>query len=379
MKKIKGLFLLALGLPLLAGCQNTNHTAEMEAARDDAIGLVSVAYNKFSSSDGINLAGAKLIEEQVVNNFKFSFEYEVQPYNNTTYDIEYLKVENNLLVVEIPTFAELNSDDSQTITYAAYVLHGTVKYAGYDGEKEVLPKLVNTTVATHDWRVRINAEEVKPVWERIAEARTKATGQTVVTSGYVCAFMNPVDSGEFYQGVWVADGSNGMMLYSGCLDSFFGNIQIGDLILVIGTASPYNGLFEVRPTSISEDASHASVVNEAVFAERTEAELAAFTAVNCSDLVKVPVTINSDLSSTTAAASTAISVSVSVGSTSYTLYLNKHTNTEHRQEFIDKVNANVGKTAYLTTVMGYNSSKLQFTGAVIVNGGSLADMITFVD
>ena len=47
--------------------------------------------------------------------------------------------------------------------------------------------------------------------------------------------------------------------------------------------------------------------------------------------------------------------------------------------FIDKVNNNVGKTATLTTVMGYSNNALQFTGCVITNGGSLTDMITYAD
>lgn len=381
MKKIKGLFLTLLGLPLLAGCQKVDYTKAMEEARDQAISLVTVSYNKFSASEGLGLAGAKLIQTQIVNDFSFTFEYEIRSYNNTTYNIEYLKVNNGLLEVEIPTFSELNPNGGQAVTYAAYVLHGTIKYGGYvaEGKKEVLPKLVGTKVSESDWRVRINAEEIKPVWEKISAVRTKTKGQTVVTSGYVCAFMNPVDSGEYKNGVWIADGSDGMMLYGGSLTSVFGSLKIGDFILVIGEASPYNGLFEVVPSSITEDLAHTSVVAPAEFKERTEAELKAFTTDNCSDLIKTPITITTDLTDKTAEASKAISVSVKVGSTSYTLHLNKHTNTEQRQEFIDYVNANKGKTAVLTTVMGYNSNTFQFTGCVITQGGSLTSMITFVD
>lgn len=379
MKKIKGLFLLSLGLPLLAGCQKTDYTEKMEAAKESAISIVSVSYIKFSQSEGIGLEGAKLINEYTHDGFTFSFEYEVKPYNNKTYDIEYLKVNDDILEVEIPTFSELNTDGTKTISYAAYVLHGTVKYAGSDGDKELLPNKVGTVVGEGNWNVRINAQDVKPVWERIADARKKASGATVVTSGYICAFMNPVDNGEFYNGVWIADGSDGMMLYSGNLDSIFGTYHIGDLIFVIGTASPYNGLFEVKPSAIVNDATHDNVVKPAEFKERSEADLAAFTSDNCSDLVKVQIQITSDLSETVSQSSKAINVKVKVGATTYTLYLNKHTNTQQRQDFIDKVNNNVGKTATLTTVMGYSNNTLQFTGCVITNGGSLADMITYAD
>ena len=365
-KLLKFSILSLMAIPAIAGCGSKNDSAKVEEAAKQAIADVGVAYSKFSSSSGISLAGAKVITEYKVGDYEFKFDYTVAPMGNA-YSIEYLKIdtEKSRLVVEIPTFQELEDQGFAGATYAGYKLNASVKHA----DKEV---------ATQSWNVRINAEKVKPVWQKLSEARLKDSGSTVVTTGYVTAFMNPVQDAEFMNGIWIADGADGMMLYGNSLTAYFGVLKIGSLVMVIGEASPYNGLFEVKnPTVEFVDEAPEGVVAP-VWTEIGEAELKAYEAVKASDPVTIPnATITSDLSGQTAADSKAITIKFKVGTTTFDYYLNKHTSTAHRQAVIDLVNANVGKTVTIKSVLGWNSGSRQVTGCVIVEGGTIADSLVF--
>ena len=371
MKKIFKLsFLALLAFPALVGCQQGSSEKKdggIEAAAKKAISQIGVYYGQYSGSDGINLAGADLYQEYTVDSYTFALSYAVAPVSGT-YEIEYLKIEGNKLVVEIPTFAELNADGSEKITYAAYSLTATLKHDGKELEQK------------GNWKIRINAEKVKPVWEKIIDARKKTSG-TVVTSGYVVALMNDKQDGEFSNGVWIADGNDGMMLYGGNLASYFSSLKIGTYVFVSGAASPYNGLFEVKPSVINLNEAPRANVAVPEFKVTTEAELNAFTADNCSDPVLFEnVTITTNVAElANAAASTAITLNLKVGNTSIAYYANKHTATEDRQALVDLLKANAGKTCSVKSVMGYNAGAFQISGAVLTEGGSLADNFIFAD
>lgn len=378
--KLSALSLLAL--PLLAGCGKANDTKGLQEAAKQAVAEVGVAYTGYSGSEGISLAGGKLIQEYTHDIYKFAFTYSVAP-NAKAYQVEYLKVEDGKLVVEIPTFDELETQGFTGATYAAYVLSAKVTYKGVvDGQKEKYAKQVDKEVAFEknpaEWKIRINAEKVKPVWQKISQARLKAKGETVVTTGYVTAFMNPVQDSEYSNGVWIADGADGMMLYGNSLVAYFGALHIGDMIMVIGPASPYNGLFEVNGPTIAFVDTTPEPIAEPVWTKIGESELSSYGAVNANDPVIIEnAEITTDVSSMTAKDSTAINLSVKVGSKTISYYLNKHTATAHRQAVIDAIKANAGKKVTIKSVLGWNSDKLQITGCVIVDGGTIANSLTF--
>lgn len=383
MKNIIKLSLLTiLALPAMVGCANKGGSKEdLEKVAKTAAAEVGVAYSGYAGSDGLGLAGAKLITEYTVDEtYNFKFEYSVAPINKA-YEIEYLKVEEAKLVVEIPTFAELEAQGFSGATYAGYKLSAKIKYAGVaEGKKEQYASYKDKEVGEGShWNIRINAETVKPVWQKISEARLKEKGETVVTTGYVTAFMNPVQDSEYSNGIWIADGADGMMLYGSSLTAYFGALHIGDMIMVIGPASPYNGLFEVNGPTIAFVDTTPEPIAQPVWTEVNEATLATYDAVKANDPVIIrDAIITSDVSETTVGTG-AISLDVKVGNTTYTYYLNKHTSAEHRQAVIDKINANVGKAVTIKSILGYNSGKLQITGCVITDNGGIADCLTFAD
>ena len=372
MKKILKLsFLALLAFPALVGCggqqESGNQASGVDAAAKKAISQIGVYYGQYSGSEGINLAGADLYQQFTVDEYTFDLSYVVAPIG-ATYEAEYLKIEGTKLVVEIPTFAELNAYGSKKITYAAYSLTATLKHDG----QEMAQK--------GNWKIRINAEDEKPVWQKISEARKKTSG-TVVTSGYVVALMNDKQDGEFSNGVWIADGGDGMMLYGGNLAAYFSSLHIGTYVFVSGAASPYNGLFEVKPSVINLTETPREGVQQPVFTVTSEAQLNAFTTDNCSDPVTCEnVTITTDVATLKdAAASTAITIGLKVGNTAISYFANKHTATADRQALVDLLKANAGKTCTVKSIMGYNSGTFQISGAVLTAGGSLADNFIFAD
>ena len=375
--KISLLTMMAAGM--LVGCSSGNKKdsgkSGLEAAATSSINTVGVAYGAYSSSSGISIGGAKLITEHVEGDYKFSISYTVQVVDKQ-YTIDYLKVENNKLVVEIPTFTELEGD-GVTATYAAYKLNGSFKYAEYLGagtDKDA--DKINKEIKTHSWNIRINAEKVKPVWQKISEARQKTKGETVVTTGYVTGFMNNVDGDEYKNGVWIADGNDGMMLYGGNLAGVMGVIEIGDMIMVAGTASPYNGLFEINPSSITKTDSAPEEIAQPVWKQLSESELGALAAVNANDPLLIKgATITADVDSLKADG--AMTIAVKLGNTSINCYVNKHTNAAQREALVAHLKANKGKTVDVKSIGGWNSNTFQITVAQIVKNGNLNDVFTF--
>ena len=378
--KISLLALMAAGS--LIGCNKSEKKDSgqtLDKAAEAAIGTVGVAYSGFAGSDGISIGGATLITSHTEGNYEFAISYSVAPMTGT-YTHTYLAVEGNKLVVEIPTFEELQADNF-TGSYAAYKLTGSFKYAKYAGagtDKDA--DKINTEIKSHVWNIRINAEKVKPVLQKISEGRLKVKGETVVTKGYVTGFMNNVDGDEFKNGVWIADGNDGMMLYGGNLASVMGVIEIGDLLLVAGTASPYNGLFEINPKSIVKTDDPSIKGSEPVAApawkELTESELGALAAVNANDPLLIKgATITTDVD--TLKADAAMTIAVKLGSTSINCYVNKHTNAAQREALVAHLKANKGKTVDVKSIGGWNSDTFQITVAQIVKNGNLNDVFTF--
>lgn len=383
MKKIiKSTLLALLALPLLAGCGDASGKVDIENLAKEAANIVGVAYTGFASTEGISLAGQDLITEYTYEGYKFNFEYEVSAFSETAnYKYEYLKIENNKLVVKIPTFAELNpglaADENPSVTYARYILKADIKYAGVTEGKEVANDKIGEVVAHEDWNIRINAEKVEPVWKKIEEARKASANETVVTTGYVAAFMNNVDAGEFRNGVWIADGSYGMMLYGGNLDGYFSSLKIGDMIMVIGIASPFSGLFEIKPSKIAFVTSAPETIVQPTHKVVTEAELKAMKSpLNTNELVLVEnCTITTNLADLTTDGS--MSLKVKFGSTTWTAYVNKHTNKAHREALLAHLKAHEGESFTLKTLISCNNDKLQFGPSIFAQGEGLLENFIF--
>ena len=378
--KISLLVMVAAGS--LIGCNkndNKDSGAGLEKAAEAAVNTVGVAYNGFAGSDGISIGGATLITSHTEGNYEFNVSYTVAPMSGT-YTHTYLAVENNKLAVEIPTFDELKADNF-TGTYAAYKLTGSFKYAKYVGEgTDKDADKVGSEIKSHVWNIRINAEKVKPVLQKISEGRKKTKGETVVTKGYITGFMNNVDGDEFKNGVWIADGNDGMMLYGGNLASVMGVIEIGDLVLVAGTASPYNGLFEINPKSLvkTDDPSikDADPVAAPAWKELSENDLKGLVAVNANDPLLIKgATITTDVDGLKADG--AMTIAVKLGNTSINCYVNKHTNADQRKALVDHLKANKGKTVDVKSIGGWNNDTFQITVAQLVKNGNLNDVFTF--
>ncbi len=383
MKSLAKISLLAvMAAGCLIGCNNNKKQEDgpsLEKSAEAAINSVGVAYSGYAGSSGISIGGATLISSHKEGNYEFSISYSVAPMTGT-YTHTYLAVEGNKLVVEIPTFDELKADNS-SLSYAAYKLTGSFKYAKYAGEGEDKEAAkIGTEIKSHVWNIRINAEKVKPVLQKISVARQKAKNETVVTKGYVTAFMNNIDGDEYKNGVWIADGNDGMMLYGGNLAGVMGVIEIGDLLLVAGTASPYNGLFEINPTSITkiDDPSikDADPVVAPAWKELDENGIKALAAVNANDPLLIKgATITTDVDALDPAG--AMTIAIKLGSASINCYVNKHTNAAQREALAAHLKANKGKTVDVKSIGGWNSNTFQITVAQLVKNGNLNDVFTF--
>lgn len=67
--------------------------------------------------------------------------------------------------------------------------------------------------------------------------------------GYVVGNFEE-SANNLYSGVWIHDGEDGLQLFAGNLGTawFANETEIGDLVHVVGYASSYNGLLEVKPS-----------------------------------------------------------------------------------------------------------------------------------
>ena len=348
MKNFLKLSLLALfAVPVLAGCGASDNSKAKEEAKV-AFSQIDPAYSSFASSDGLGLAGAGLVMEyKTENGYDFKFDYSVAPMQGKTYSIEYVKINKNVntLEVEIPTFEELNTDGSKSINYAAYVLTAKALYK----DKEV---------DTRTWNIRINAEEIKPQVQTIADAKaTRKENETVVTYGYVYGYYS-YDVNHFYTGVYIGNGADGMLLYAGKLTNYFNLINIGDLVMVIGKAAPYNGLFEVKPDSIKTINYDIEGVTKPTITTLSGLEYKALSSTAAGNLVKMEnLTLVSDISNKTDFPKGAHWTLKAKDSEEreITIYVNYHVKNAVMEEIRTLFTSNPGKTFNFTGALGWYS------------------------
>ncbi len=370
MNKILKLSLLSLlAFPVLTGCEDKAKKAKSEAK--EAFTQISVAYSGMASSEGLGLAGLGLVESYTTQNgYEFHFTYSVAPLAGKSYDIEYVKVNQELMVleVEIPTFAELNGGtDSEEINYAAYTLTGVANYN-------------NKEVSSMSWNIRVNAEKQKPTVQTIADAKaTRKEGETVITYGYVYGYHS-YDSNHFYTGVYIANGADGMMLYAGKISNYLGVIDIGDLVMVIGKAAPYDGLFEVKPDSIKVIDHDIDGVSKPVVTTLTGIQYKALSSVKAGNFIRMEnLTLTSDIADKTEypKGSHWELKAKDESDNTITIYVNYHIKNAVMEEIRQMFADNAGKKFNITGSLGWHSGG-QITPIIYEKGKTASMSFEFV-
>ena len=106
------------------------------------------------------------------------------------------------------------------------------------------------TFYTYMNRLQVTIKSIKEYREGYAKGDITGA-ENIRFFGYVTGKM-----GDTYAGVYVASGDMGIMLYAGNLEAQWNanGLKVGDLVDVMGAASPYNGLFEVKPQWVKKAA-----------------------------------------------------------------------------------------------------------------------------
>lgn len=106
----------------------------------------------------------------------------------------------------------------------------------------------STTFYAYQNRLVVKNKTIQEYREGFADGSITAN-ENIRFYGYVTGKMD-----DTYAGVYVNSGAYGIMLYAGNLEAQWNanEIAVGDLVEVIGAASPYNGLFEVKPQVVKK-------------------------------------------------------------------------------------------------------------------------------
>lgn len=365
MKKLLKLSLLALmAVPALVGCSNNKKANPEETIKTEteaAFRDVGVAYAKFSSADGLGLAGATLTKECVTQNgFKFEFTYSLVA-STDEYMLEYVKLQNDGLTLDvtIPEIWELPMDNQ---LFAVYTLTGKAKFVGYDKQDADYSSFVGQETGSKDWKIKVNAVEVRPVIEKISTVKkTHSDGDTVIIRGYVSGYYQKHEN-HFYTGVFVSDGPDSVMLYSGSLSNYVNQLEIGTLVQVIADWSAYNGLVELKPQSngiaiLKSDESIASPV----VVDYTPAQFVDLKGGSSGNICKVEglklKTSSSDINALKVGEHWTLEAEAS--SKTITIYVNYHIGDAAMTAIKEKLIANYDKTFTFTGTVGfYNNPQL---------------------
>ena len=273
-KKVSLVCLLAL--PLMVGCGGKSYKetrTEEELVNElakQALSEVGVVYSKFAS-DGVVLGDTELVmtvNEKIYDGdefgLDFTLKYSVSPQEE--YKREYLKLNEagNVLTSEILAENELNADQypiASSLGGAAYSFKADITFKGY-AEGFKAPSGLKTTgtfvgqkIASQSWNALVKSIKSGTISE-IKNSAYQAD-DVVLTKGVVTTAYNWIYD-EIFRGVIISDGDDGILLYAGILQSAFydsadgpAKIKIGDVIQVYGVISPYNGLFEIKPSKIT--------------------------------------------------------------------------------------------------------------------------------
>lgn len=407
-KNLKLIALATLVAPVLASCGNNNTTSYVETRTEQeiieelaesALLEVGLTYAKFAS-DGIPYGETSLT---MTNNQKvwdgdqvglnFSFTYTISP--QESYETPFLTLSDKegvaTLTADLVTLLDLQGYPESTLMGAAmYNLKAEVTFVGY-GENFKAPKGLKITsnfigekISENSWNALIKVTQSG----KLSEVKSAKNKDMVLTIGRITgAYDWSYD--EIFRGVWITDGADGLMLYAGTLQTDFydsedseAKLKVGDVVQVFGEASPYNGLFEVKPKKVIKvtDQTVIDSIAPASYPTITGAELAAKTIVDTGNIVRIsglklgkldgtPV----DLSSL--ATGSHWTLNCNDGTTDITVYVNYHVGATAQTAVKTFLQVLTGSQTFslLSSVSAYNAIQLT---PICVGNLSVADCFT---
>lgn len=288
MKKVFTLLTTSLLLAtMLTGCNNKKVTPIDEEElinrlATSAISDLGVTYSSFAS-DGVFYGETNLTTtvKQFVNEgdekgLNFSVSYSVV--SQYEYATEYLKLQDDKLIVDHIVLADDLDAESKALGGAAYTLKASLKFAGYD-EGINVPGLtptqdfVNQKLLDKNWNALVKITKTGS----IHEIKDVQANDYVLFYGRLGGwYENSKD--QLYSGAFIYDGNDAVMIYAGSITSDFFNedgtakINAGDAVQVFGYASPYNGLMEIKPKSVvklEETDPHATAIQPLQYTNMT--------------------------------------------------------------------------------------------------------------
>lgn len=344
----------------------------------EALNDLGVAYAKFANeglaygNNELILSVNKKVWEDDKVGLDFTISYTVSQFDPTEVFIkEFVKLNDtkDKVVADLVVASDLeNCPTSKALGGAAYKLNAQMTFKGY-GEGFVAPSglkitdnFVGKVVNNKSW----NAVDKITKSGTITEVKESAVdGDTVLFYGRICGWFNPAcddgDEGAF-RGLWVGDGNDAVMLYAGSItkdakgDDDKIKFAMGDVVMVYGVVSPYNGLFEVKPNKLVAvtDESIISSIAPVTYNEYTGD---AFNKLQTKDTGKLSIlrncTLKSDLSKKTPGSHIEAKV-VAEDGTEVSLYMNYHyINQTAALDFLKALSANQKFDMY-GTVSAYN-------------------------
>ena len=250
---------------MLVACNNkkVEPIDEEELINNLAVSAISdlgVTYSSFAS-DGVFFGETNLTTEvkQFVNEgdekgLNFSVSYSVVA--QYEYSSEYLKLVENKLVVDEIVLEDALDAESKALGGAAYTLKASVKFAGYDEGLSVpgltqTDEFVNQKLLDKNWNAIVKVTKTGT----LHEIKSVSANDYVLFYGRFGGWYENTKA-QLYSGAFIYNGDDAVMIYAGSISADFFNedgsakINPGDAVQVFGYASPYNGLFEVKPKSV---------------------------------------------------------------------------------------------------------------------------------
>lgn len=292
MKKVLSLLATSLLIgTMLVGCNGKkvepiDEEELINKLAANAISDLGVTYSSFAS-DGVFFGETNLTTtvKQFVNEgdekgLNFSVSYSIV--SQYEYTKEFLKLNEDKLVVDEIVLAEDLDTESKALGGAAYTLKASLKFAGYDEGLNV-PGLKQTDSF-------VNQKLLDKNWNAIVKVTTTGTLheiKSVNANDYVLFYGRfggwyENSKAQLYTGAFIYDGDDAVMIYAGSITSDFFNddgtakIVPGDAVQVFGYASPYNGLMEIKPKSVVKlEASdpHATAIQPLQYTSMTVAQM----------------------------------------------------------------------------------------------------------
>jgi hypothetical protein len=106
-----------------------------------------------------------------------------------------------------------------------------------------------SATASISWKINYTPIEYQQINLENVRGGSVIAGKYIDTVGYITGGFT---KGDIYAGAYIASGEQALMLYAGNLESLWNSLALkaGDLVRVKAQYAPYNGLTEIKPTTI---------------------------------------------------------------------------------------------------------------------------------